>query len=403
VASRGGWALEGSWVWRLKDWIDRRWMRKYQELPAMESTPATPVTPGLADPETLREISGLAMRCGGCGAKVGSTILSRVLQRLKPVERDDLLVGLKASDDAAVTLIPPGQASVQTVDFFRSFISDPYMFGRIAANHSLSDIFAMGATPHTALAIAVIPAGLEAKMEEQLYQTMSGAVDVLNEHNTELAGGHTAEGAELSFGLVVNGLVDPQQLMRKGGVRVGDQLILTKPLGTGTLFAAETRRRAKGAWIEAALESMLRSNRDAARCLLRHQATACTDVTGFGLLGHLFEMIDRSSGVGVTLQLTAIPVLEGALETIRAGIFSSLQPQNLRVRRAIQNLEDTAKHERYPILFDPQTAGGLLASVPSAHARECLAELKQLGYRDAALIGEAMSRNEDAAPITVET
>jgi selenide,water dikinase len=376
-------------------------MRKYQALPAMESEPATPVTAGLADTEALKEIAGLAMRCGGCGAKVGSTILSRVLRRLKPVEHDDLLVGLNSPDDASVTLIPPGHASVQTVDFFRSFVSDPYVFGRIAANHSLSDIFAMGATPQTALAIAVVPPGLEAKMEEQLYQMMTGAVEVLNEHNTALAGGHTAEGAELSFGLVVNGVVDPQHLMRKRGVRVGDQLILTKPLGTGTLFAAEMRRRAKGAWIEAALESMLLSNRDAAQCFLRHRATACTDVTGFGLLGHLVEMTESSSEVGATLQLSAIPVLEGALETIRAGIFSSLQPQNLRARRAIQNLEDAASHERYPILFDPQTAGGLLASVPAANARECLAELKQLGYRDAALIGEAMARNEDAPPITI--
>jgi len=348
----------------------------------------------------LAEISALATRCGGCGAKIGGTILSRVLERLNPVQRDDVLVGLHPADDAAVTRVPPGCVHVQTVDFFRSFISDPYLFGRIAANHSLSDIFAMGATPQTALAIAVVPPGLEAKMEEELFQMMTGAVEVLNEHDTALAGGHTAEGAELSLGLVVNGVADPERLLRKGGARIGDQLILTKPLGTGTIFAAEMRGRAKGAWVEAALTSMLRSNRAAAQCFLRHQTRACTDVTGFGLLGHLVEMLASSPGVGATLQLDAVPVLAGALETIRAGIFSSLQTQNLRVRRAIRNAEDAAKYERYPILFDPQTAGGLLASVPAANAPACLAELKQLGCAEAAIIGPT-TLSDGGKPIVV--
>ncbi len=401
VASRGGWALEGAWVWRMKNWIDRRWMRQYQELPAMEAAPAAPLAAGVADAKALQEISTLALRCGGCGAKVGSTTLTRVLRRLKTVARPDVLVGLDAPDDAAVTVVPPGRVSVQTVDFFRSFISDPYLFGRIAANHCLGDIFAMGAEPQSALAVAVVPFGLESKVEEQLYQLLAGATEVLSEHGAALAGGHTAEGAELAFGLVVNGLADPDKLLRKGGLKPGDQLILLKPIGTGALFAADMRRQTKGAWIEAALASMQQSNRDGAQCLLRHRATACTDVTGFGLLGHLVEMLQQSPGAGAELSLRALPLLEGAEETMRAGIFSSLQPQNLRLRRAITNVEEAARHARYPILFDPQTAGGLLAGVPGGEAGSCLAELKQRGYAQAAVIGRVQPRATGAELVTV--
>ncbi|HEV8290345.1 MAG TPA: selenide, water dikinase SelD, partial [Tepidisphaeraceae bacterium] len=401
VASRGPWAWEGEWVWRWKDRIDRRWMKKYQELPAMPIPSGIEIEAGLASAETLKEISTSVMRCGGCGAKVGSTILTRVLQRLKPIQRDDILLGLQSPDDAAALRVPPGQVSVQTVDFFRSFINDPYLFGRITALHCLSDIFAMGATPQSALALATIPYGLETKVEEQLYQVMAGAVEELNQHDTALSGGHTAEGAELVFGLVVTGLAEPNRLLHKGGMRPGDQLILTKPLGTGTLLAAEMRGQAKAAWIESALTSMLRSNRDGGQCFLRHHAHACTDITGFGLLGHLVEMIQASSGIAVELALERIPLLEGVLAAIRAGILSSLQPQNLRLRRAVRNMEEAAAQERYPVLFDPQTAGGLLASVPAGEAEACVAELKQQGYAQAAIIGTVTPHAGETPPITI--
>lgn len=398
IASRGPWAFEGKRVWQLKEWIDRRWMEQYQTFPEMKTEPPAAANQDLAGPEALRELSAAAMRCGGCGSKVGRTILSRVLQRLKPVERDDILVGLNSADDAAVTLIPPGMASVQTVDFFRSFIDDPYLFGKVAAHHSMGDIFAMGATPQSALALAVVPYGLEAKMEEQLYQMMTGALEVLAETDTALTGGHTAEGPELAFGLAVSGIVNPHKILRKGGMEPGDRLILTKPLGTGTLFAAEMRRKAKGRWIEAALASMLVSNREAAQCFLRRRATACTDVTGFGLLGHLVEMV-QASKVEVELLLSSIPVLEGVRETLAAGIVSSLQPQNLRLGRAIRNREEAARHDLYPALFDPQTAGGLLASVPASEAEACLQDLQRLGYTCASLIGTARRLENDSAPV----
>lgn len=402
VASRGPWAFEGAWVWTLKDWIDRRWMRKYQELPEMTAEAAPLPAAGAADADALRELTSTPMRCGGCGAKVGADVLSRVLRRLNPIRRDDVLVGLDTPDDAAVITVPPGRAAVQTVDFFRAFINDPCVFGRIAANHALGDIFAMGAEPQSALAVVTVPFGAEAKVEEQLYQALAGAVEVLNEHNTALIGGHTAEGPELAFGLTVNGLADTGRLLRKGGMRPGDALILAKPVGTGALFAADMRGKAKGHWIEAALASMLVSNRAAAECLLRHGATACTDVTGFGLLGHLVEMM-KASGVDAEVRLNAVPLLEGALETVKAGIFSSLQPQNIRLRRAVANAEDAAKEARYPLLFDPQTAGGLLASVPADKADACMRDLRAAGYGNAAIIGAVKEQGEGPPMVRIVT
>ena len=400
IASRGAWALEGRGMWRLKDWIDRRFMRKYNDLPDMAVEDKSTFAPGLADEAAIKELSAIAMRCGGCGAKVGSTVLHRALSQLRPLDRADVLIGLDAPDDAAVVTVPPNKVMVHTVDFFRAFIDDPYVFGQIAANHSLGDIFAMGATPQTALAIATLPYGIEKKVEQQLFELMSGALKVLGEAETALVGGHTSEGLELSLGFAINGFADPVRLLRKGGMRAGDRLILTKPIGTGTLFAADMRRKAKARWIEAALGSMLQSNQLAAASLYRHGATACTDVTGFGLLGHLVEMV-KPSGVDVSLDLDRVPLLDGALDTVRIGIVSSLQPQNLRLRRAVLDAETVATDERYPLIFDPQTAGGLLASVPEDKADACLADLKRLGYAQAAIIGAVMPAGNQLEPVSV--
>ncbi len=400
IASRWGWALEGESMWRLKNWIDRRFMKQFDDLPEMAETQTAAPEAGLAGPEVLKELSAMASRCGGCGAKVGHTVLSRVVGRLRPIVSKDVLIGLDAPDDAAVVRVPEGRVMVHTVDFFRSMIDDPYIFGQIAANHSLGDIFAMGAEPQTALAIATVPYGLEAKMEDDLFQMMSGALRVLDAAGAALVGGHTGEGAELGLGFAINGTAVEKELLRKGPMVPGNVLVLTKPIGTGTLFAADMRHKAKGQWIETALESMLLSPREAARCLQRFRTTACTDVTGFGLIGHLVEMV-KQSDVDISLDLGAIPFLDGALDTVAAGIFSSLQPQNIRLRRAIENLEGVASDPRFPLLFDPQTAGGLLAAVPEDCAADCVAELKALGYPAAAVIGRVLPRSEKLAPLMV--
>ncbi len=400
IASRGALYARGDWIWRWKDWIDRRFMRKFTELAPMAATaPANDAVP-LAAEEQAQAISAVAMRCGGCGAKVGATVLSRALASVHPIERDDVLIGLHAPDDAAVMRVPPGKAMVHSVDFFRAFIDDPWVFGRIAANHALGDIFAMGAEAQSATAIATVPPGLESQVEDTVFQMMAGAVAVLNDAGCALVGGHTGEGSELALGFAINGLIDENLagVLTKGGMRPGDVLILTKPIGTGTLFAAHKLLKARGRWIDAALESMQLSNRAAMPCLTAHGATACTDLTGFGLLGHLVEMT-RPSGVDAELDLNALPLLAGAAECVAAGVLSSLQPANLRLRRALANQEEAAGHPNYALLFDPQTAGGLLASVPADRVDACLAALHAAGYPHAARIGRVLAQGARIEPI----
>jgi selenide,water dikinase len=236
----------------------------------------------------------------------------------------------------------------------------------------------MGAELQSTLAIATLPYGRERVVEETLYDVLAGALHILEPTGAVLAGGHSSEGAELAFGLSVNGLINPDKVWRKQGLQPGDAIVLTMPVGTGTLFAAEMRTKAKGRWVDAAIQSMLAPSQQAAECLQRHGATACTDLTGFGIVGHLVEMT-RASGVDAVLTIDAIPLLDDAMETVRAGILSSLQPQNLRLRRAIHDIEQASQHPAFPLLFDPQTAGGLLAGVPKQNVSACIDELHALG------------------------
>jgi selenide,water dikinase len=399
IATRNGITVEGAWVWRWKDWIDRRFMRRFNELPEMAERAAGPASP-LADTQALRELSAIAMRCGGCGAKVGATVLTRALGALEPAPNPDVLVGLDAPDDAAVVDTGGPHLSVHTVDYFRAIVDDPFRFGMIAANHALGDLYAMGAEPHTALAIATVPYGREAKVEADLAAMMAGANAVLREAGCALVGGHTSEGAELALGFALNGQVARERVLRKGGLRPGDALILTKPIGTGTLLAGQMRGLARARWVEAAIAHMCVSNRRAAALLSAHGAPAMTDVTGFGLLGHLVEMT-RASDVDAHLVLERIPVLEGAREMVARGVFSSLQPQNVRLRRAVRDLAAAQALPLYPLLFDPQTAGGLLAGVPADRAAACVAALRAAGYEEATVIGAVSPRSDTLEPLTL--
>jgi len=423
VAAWGPLGWHSPLLWRWKDRIDRRFMDRFRDLPAMSSE----LPPGLwgrlkallgsqgpgnlptalIDPQTMPELSTTIMRCGGCGSKVGGKVLAQVLQRINQEQpetyyQDNILIGLDAADDAAVVRVPPGRVMVHSLDHFRTLINDPFLFGQICAHHSLSDIYAMGASPQSALAIATIPYALAAKQEETLYQMLSGATKVLRQAQTPLIGGHTTEGAELVFGLSCNGLADPNQLLRKAGMQPGHVLILTKALGTGTLLAADMQLQAKGYWVDGAIQSMLQSNAAAAACLVQHQAAACTDITGFGLLGHLVEMI-AASRVAVELDLDTIPILEGALATVQRGIVSSLQPQNLRAGYHIQNISQYQDRLDFPLLFDPQTSGGLLAAIPEAQAAACLAALQDLGYLQSRLIGRVVTLAGGSKPISLSS
>ncbi|MSP50672.1 MAG: selenide, water dikinase SelD [Alphaproteobacteria bacterium] len=383
VASRGALALEGAWLWRLKETIDRRWMLGYAELPAM--APLSMPTPA-------------EMRCGGCGAKVGATALSRALARLpRRPPRDGVLLGLADRDDAAAIAVPAGRVLLQSTDFFRSLVDDPYLFGRIAAIHALGDLHAKGAEPHSALAVAVIPHAAPEIVEEDLAQMLAGAESALTEAGAALIGGHSSEGNELAFGLTVNGTSAPEAIVRKGGARPGDALVLTKPLGTGVLFAAAMQGRARGRWLAAAIASMTRSLAPAARILGAEGALAMTDVTGFGLIGHAFEMA-IAGDVGFRLEPGAVPALAGALELLDQGFASTLAPENRRARCALAEDGGWAGTPELDLLFDPQTAGGLLAALPADRAEASLAALRAVG-ETASVIGTVTAPADGVRPL----
>lgn len=361
VASRGSLFFKGKWVWYWKNLIDRRFMHRF--------SPAPMNTENDTDANAQE-----TMRCGGCGAKVGRSILQNVLSQLNIQTNADIVSG--QGDDAAIINPPAGIQWVQSVDFFRSFIDDPYLFGRIAATHSLGDIYAMGAKPHSALVTAVIPYGQASIMQETLLHVMQGALRTLDDENTALIGGHSGEGPELAFGLTANGTLTPGQALTKAGLNHGDSLVLTKPLGTGVLLAANMLARCQGRWLDNAFTFMLQSNRIAVNILQKFGARSCTDVTGFGLLGHLDEMLIASQ-CGATLKLDAIPVLEGAVQCSAQNIQSTLYTANMQSSSC---LDYTEQHPVFPLLFDPQTAGGLLAGIPAHQTESCLQALANAGY-----------------------
>ena len=373
VASKAVFAAEGKWVWRWKDRIDRRWMARYgADLPAMTGAPA-------ADPAVE------SMRCAGCGAKVPQAILNAVLDRLRADPETAPALALDSPDDAAA-LIPRADGTLyQTVDQFRAFVDDPWLFGRIAANHCMGDIHAMGGAPVSALISVTLPFAAPGIVERDLEQLLRGVLRSLGEAGAVLIGGHTAEGAEMAAGLTINGTVGAGEPWRKGGAKPGDRLILTKALGTGVLLAAEMARAARGRDVETALRSMLASNGAAVAVLRRHGARVCTDITGFGLGGHLLEMLEASD-CGAVLHKAALPLLPGAADLLAAGHVSTLHPAN----RAV--LKPVCEGIVPEVLADPQTAGGLLAAVPASEARPCFEALRQVNYPDAAIVGEATER-----------
>ncbi|MBM3264971.1 MAG: selenide, water dikinase SelD, partial [candidate division Zixibacteria bacterium] len=362
TASWRGLAPHGPLLWRLKDRIDRKWMRKFDpnHLPVM--FPVNPESP--ADP---------AMRCAGCGAKVGSTVLTGVLDALPRTPNARVVVGLDAADDAAVLRYAPDVWIAQTVDGFRAFIDDLYLFGRIAFVHAVSDVYAMGGRPDTALVMITLPYAARHLMTEDLRQIMNGLADEAVRHHTAIVGGHTAEGAEPAIGIVVNGLLDNRLPFTKTGLVPGDRLVLTKPLGTGVVLAADMHARSRGNWMDAAIASMTQHNGAAVEIFRHAGAVAVTDVTGFGLAGHLVEMLD-ASGTGAALNLARIPFLPGAYECIDRGIRSTLAPSNREhlEKRWHVVLDGTPNDE---ILYDPQTSGGLLAGVPAMRVEETLSAL----------------------------
>lgn len=384
----------GRWCWNLKDRIDGQFMDMYQDYSPM------PRRSRRDNNRNGTTATGPAMRCVGCGGKVGGSVLSRVLHRLDIPRREHVLLGLDAPDDAAVIAVPGGRPMTVTVDFFASPLNDPFLVGRIAALNAASDVFAMGATPLGALAMASIPVGPERAQEEWLYELMAGALVEFNRMDAPLIGGHTIEGPQTMLGFTVLadsrigttgtavGTGDRPAWRAKSGLRVGDRLVLTKPLGVGALLAAHMTAQCRAEWFGPLLDTMLGSNRFAAELADEFDIHGITDITGFGLLGHLLEML-RASHVGATLDLDAIPLLPGAAELFSRGIESTIAPAN---RAAAESAISVSMARRssaaFAALFDPQTSGGLLLGVSAAHVDAVLHRLTQASAIPAATIGE---------------
>lgn len=385
-----GVSLHAGWVWKLKDYIDRRFMRMHQAYEPMD-----PSAMSVED----QEDSAPAMKCRGCGGKVGAGVLSAALERLR--ETGSQSVNLMEPDDAAIIDLTGGPSNIVSVDFFQAFLSDPFLVGRVAALNALSDIWAMGADPTGALAMVTLPEAAPGLQTETLFQLLAGGVYELDRAGADLLGGHTIESPEMTIGYTTLGrMPDTREPFRKSGVREGDRLILTRPLGTGTLLAGIGECLTRSEWMHSLLTHMLVSNQSAAAIARDFEIVAATDVTGFGLAGHLLEML-TASNLAASLHLDEIPLHDGFEELTAAGIRSTLYESN---RDAAQN--DGAARElpnaaAVHALFDPQTSGGLLLAVPPAKADEVLAALHQADCSRARIIGEAVAATDSTERLTV--
>jgi selenide, water dikinase len=296
-----------------------------------------------------------------------------------------------------------GDLLLGTLDAFRAFTDDPWLVGRVAAVNAASDVFAKGGRPRHALALVTVPDEDPARAEETLTQVLGGVRAALDPLGVALLGGHSTRGPELFVGLAVLGeppAAGADALLRLGGARPGDRLLLSKALGTGVVLAADMQGRAAGAWLLACFASLVRSNQRAAAVALARGAHAATDVSGFGLAGHLGALV-RASGASARVRAGALPALPGALALLRAGVRSSFHAQNARAREALHTAPGAAAHPAFELLFDPQTSGGLLLSVPAQRADETLAALRSAGDTEAAAIGEVCPPRADGALLEI--
>ena len=353
LAERFGTAREGPLLWKLKDHIDRKFMHQFDTLPAM-AAPKLPRTKALG----MQEALGDRPMCGGCGAKVGRAALQTVLTE-------------HFGDDAAE--VQPGQ--VMSTDHLRALTHDPVMMTRIAAVHALGDIWAMGAKPQAATASLILPRMSATLQERTMAEIMTAASAVFSKAGAKIIGGHSSLGDELTIGFAVTGLTKAPVTL--AGARPGDKLILTKPIGSGTIMAAEMAGQAGGEDVIACLDLMVQDQAQAS--VILGKAHAMTDITGFGLAGHLRGLCD-ASGMGAVLDLEAIPLMGGALALSDAGVRSSLFDDNRIGAGPIMGPD-------LDLLFDPQTAGGLLAAVSARSAKPAVKKLQDAGYT-AAVIGE---------------
>jgi selenide,water dikinase len=295
-----------------------------------------------------------------------------------------VIVGLERADDAGVYKISEDLALVQTVDFFTPIVDDPYWFGQIAAANALSDIYAMGGVPKTAMNLVGFP--LKDMDLSVLRRILQGGLDKMREAGVVLVGGHSVEDKELKYGLAVTGFIHPGRILTKRNLAVGDRLILTKPLGTGIINTALKGGLAKGEIVDSVTRLMATLNREAAEIMRDYPVHACTDITGFGLLGHMAEMV-ADSPLGIEILADRIPVIPEALEFAAMGLVPGGAHKNREFREGMVDFSPTLDRVLKDILFDPQTSGGLLICVAKEGAEELLGRLRERGSDRAALIG----------------
>lgn len=310
-------------------------------------------------------------KCAGCGAKVGAGVLAQLLEGIRVHQDPNLLVGFDKSDDASVYKVSDDLALVQTVDFFPPIADDPYLFGQIAATNALSDVYAMGGEPKLCLNIMAVPADMP---KEAVHQLLRGGYDKVYEAGALITGGHSILDEEPKYGLAVTGFVHPNRILTNSGARPGDVLLFTKPLGIGVLTTAAKAEMASGESLELAHRLMTTLNRSARDAMVKYRVHACTDVTGFGMLGHLTEMA-QGSGVEIELHVDGVDFIPEAVELARMGLL----PEGMYRNRAFaEGGVDTGETElaRQDLLYDPQTAGGLLMAVDPADADALYEELK---------------------------
>jgi selenide,water dikinase len=325
------------------------------------------------------------VKAGGCASKLAPGSLAAVLSRLPKQSDPNLLIGFDTSDDAGIYRIAPDVALVQTVDFFTPLVDDPFIFGQIAATNALSDVYAMGGRPLTALSIVCFPQDGDLDVLESI---MRGGIAKMRQAGCIVVGGHSVRDAEIKFGYAVTGLIHPDRVFTNTGAVAGDTLILTKPIGTGVITTALKRGLAKSAWVENAVQSMTMLNRAASEIVAAAAGVhAMTDVTGFGLMGHGRELA-LGSGVAIEIVVEEVPRIEGALDAIHLGAIPAGLLANRDFAECV-SADAPGSHiadDLRTLLYDPQTAGGLLISVASDHAEAILTSLRRAGL-NAAKIG----------------
>jgi len=393
IGSKWGRVFEGPWVMRLKDRIDRRFMRRFQVLDAAGAPTAEFTAPEMAAMEP--------MLCGGCAAKVSEDVLRRVLDRVGCRADGSVVLGLDRPDDVAAVRSPGGGLVVASIDGFGPFTDDPWLVGRVGAINAASDLHAKGVAPRHALAFVALPSALtDDRAEDLLTEVLAGARAAFDPLAVTIVGGHTTTAPELLVGFTITGFAGDGELFTLDRAVPDQRLILTKALGTGVLFRADMEGRAAGRWVLAAIDSVCRANAGAMEVARSVSATAATDVTGFGLAGHLGGLL-RASGASARVDLAELPALDGAVELLRQGVRSTAHAHNERARRGLAVAANAAKHPGLPLLFDPQTAGGLLIAVPAERAAEAIERLHSAGDRHAAEIGIVLPPRADGAAIEV--